>query len=201
MENYIQGIVTVLGLVNPFICVALFLQLAGGESRSEQTSTAVKAIAAVFLILALSAFFGISVLNAFGISLSAFSVAGGLILAWMGFGMLSKKPAKPDTGDHEQKAGSASVTPLILFAASPGTITGVITLSVYHSSLGLPMIALVSVGVTCLVTLALLIFAVKGSGKQHGANLLRDTMSRFMGLIVLAMGMQFALSGLKDFFG
>ena len=92
------------------------------------------------------------------------------------------------------------MTPLIMFAASPGTITGVITLSVYHSSLGLPLVALVSVGVTCLVTLALLIFAAKGSGKQHGESLLRDTLSRFMGLIVLAMGMQFALSGLKDFF-
>ena len=202
MENYIQGIATVLGLVNPFICVAMFLKLVAGELASEQVKTAVKAMAAVFLILALSAFFGITVLNAFGISLSAFSVAGGLILAWMGFGMLSKKPDKPDTAGQGQAAaaGSAVVTPLIMFAASPGTITGVITLSVYHSSLGLPLVALVSVGVTCLVTLALLIFAVKGSGKQHGESLLRDTLSRFMGLIVLAMGMQFALSGLRDFF-
>ena len=202
MENYIQGIATVLGLVNPFICVAMFLKLTGGESSSEQVKTAVKAMAAVFLILGLSAFFGIKVLNAFGISLSAFSVAGGLILAWMGFGMLSKKPNKPDTPDPAQpdSQGSTAVTPLILFAASPGTITGVITLSVYHSNLGLPLIALVSVGVTCLVTLGLLILAIKGSGAQHGESLLRDLMSRFMGLIVLAMGMQFALSGLKDFF-
>ena len=77
MENYIQGIATVLGLVNPFICVAMFLKLVAGEPSSEQVKTAVKAMAAVFIILALSAFFGITVLNAFGISLSAFSVAGG----------------------------------------------------------------------------------------------------------------------------
>ena len=45
-----------------------------------------------------------------------------------------------------------------------------------------------------------LILAITGSDAQHGESLLRDLMSRFMGLIVLAMGMQFALSGLKDFF-
>jgi multiple antibiotic resistance protein len=202
MEHYLQGIATVLGLVNPFICVALFLKLQGGESRSEQITAAVKAMVAVFVILALSAIFGVTVLNAFGISLSAFSVAGGLILAWMGFGMLSKKPDKPDSSDPAPKGGTgaASVTPLIMFAASPGTITGVITLSVYHSSLGLPLIALVSIGVACLVTLVLLVLAIRGSGGQHGESLLRDMMSRFMGLIVLAMGIQFALSGLKDFF-
>jgi multiple antibiotic resistance protein len=35
--------------------------------------------------------------------------------------------------------------PLILFAASPGTITGIITLSVAHTRFGLPITALVAV--------------------------------------------------------
>jgi small neutral amino acid transporter SnatA (MarC family) len=30
--------------------------------------------------------------------------------------------------------------------------------------------------------------------------LMRDTATRFMGLIVIAMGTQFALTGLRDFF-
>lgn len=38
-----------------------------------------------------------------------------------------------------------SLTPLILFAASPGTITGVITLSVAHAKSGIPVTALVAV--------------------------------------------------------
>ncbi len=93
------------------------------------------------------------------------------------------------------------LTPLILFAASPGTITGVITLSVAHSALGLPLTALVAVSVACAATLLILLLSIRmGSGSQKGDSLLRDTVSRFMGLIVLAMGIQFALSGLKSFF-
>jgi hypothetical protein len=50
----------------------------------------------------------------FGVSLDAFMVAGGGVLAWMRFSMLSGQPA---AGDSRSKQ---SLTPLILFAASPG---------------------------------------------------------------------------------
>jgi multiple antibiotic resistance protein len=35
---------------------------------------------------------------------------------------------------------------------------------------------------------------------QGGNGFLRDTATRFMGLIVVAMGTQFALTGARDFF-
>jgi len=54
------------------------------------------------------------------------------------------------------------LTPLILFAAGPGTITGVIT-------------------------------SINSGGLVH------DVTMRFMGLLVLAMGVQFALSGYQSF--
>jgi small neutral amino acid transporter SnatA (MarC family) len=34
-----------------------------------------------------------------------------------------------------------------------------------------------------------------------GGGLARDTVTRFLGLIVVAMGVQFALSGIRSFFG
>jgi small neutral amino acid transporter SnatA (MarC family) len=39
-----------------------------------------------------------------------------------------------------------------------------------------------------------------GSSSGSSDSLLRDTGSRLMGLIVLAMGIQFALTGLQAFF-
>jgi len=36
-------------------------------------------------------------------------------------------------------------------------------------------------------------------GKQEGDSFLRDTLTRFMGLIVLSMGTQFALTGYRAF--
>ena len=202
MNDYVQAIVTVLSLVNPAICATIFVKSQSQLARKDQIKAAVHAILAIFVILALSAVLGTKILAAFGISLSAFSVAGGLILTWMGFSMLSRKPSKPDAQDHEAEHQSASLTPLILFAASPGTITGVITLSVVHTALDLPVTALLAIAVACTATLLILLLSIRmGSGSQKGDGLLRDTVSRFMGLIVLAMGVQFALSGLKSFFG
>jgi small neutral amino acid transporter SnatA (MarC family) len=37
-------------------------------------------------------------------------------------------------------------------------------------------------------------------GTQAGNGFLRDTATRFMGLIIVAMGTRFALTGLRDFF-
>ena len=88
---------------------------------------------------------------------------------------------------------------MILFAASPGTIPGVITLAVAHTKLALPVTALVAVAVA-VTWVAMLAMARGGTGASGTGNLLHDMVTRFMGLIVIAMGVQFALTGLRNFF-
>jgi multiple antibiotic resistance protein len=83
--------------------------------------------------------------------------------------------------------------------ASPGTITGVITLSVAHSTDNLPITALVAITIALTITWLIMILAGRSSGDKK-PGLAQDVSSRFMGLIVLAMGVQFALSGLSEFF-
>ena len=75
------------------------------------------------VILTLSALVGTQLLHLFGVSLDAFMVAGGGVLAWMGFSMLSGQGSSEAPRDAAPNS-AASLTPLILFAASPGTITG-----------------------------------------------------------------------------
>jgi len=84
---------------------------------------------------------------------------------------------------------------LILFAASPGTITGVITISAAHTRLHLPTTALVAIGVATATTWLVMLVAARIVGKLAGSGFLRDTTSRLMGLLVLSMGVQFALTG------
>jgi multiple antibiotic resistance protein len=88
---------------------------------------------------------------------------------------------------------------LILFAASPGTITGVITIAAAHSRLRLPTTALVAVATATAVTWLVMLLAARLAGKRQGGGFLRDTITRLMGLIVLSMGVQFALSGFHAF--
>ena len=91
---------------------------------------------------------------------------------------------------------------MILFAASPGTITGVITLAVAHAKLALPVTALVAVVVATVVMWVVMALVAHGGSRARGAGgLLNDMVTRFMGLIVIAMGVQFALTGFHNFFG
>ena len=107
----------------------------------------------------------------------------------------SAGPGPSKEGSDEKR----SIGPLILFAASPGTITGVITLAVAHSRPLLPVTALVAVAVATAVLWILMVLMARGGTRAPG-GLLRDTATRFIGLIIVAMGVQFALTGARSFF-
>ena len=206
MSQQLQAIATVLSLVNPAICAAIFSKLENGRGSNAKIADAIKAGIAILMILALAAIFGAKVLKLFGISLDAFSCAGGFVLAWMGFGMIkgsqegdseNQDSVSKKTTD-EPSSVSVSLTPLVLFAASPGTITGVITLAVAHSRMDFPVTALVAVIVAVVVTVpAMMLLSIFGGNKQGG--FVRETIRSLMGLIVVAMGFQFALTGIKAF--
>jgi multiple antibiotic resistance protein len=198
VEQYAQAILTVLSLINPVICGAMFAKAAGRESRSRQIGDATRAALAISVILGGAAIAGARLLAVFGVSLNAFQVAGGMVLVWMGFLML--RGTSSPTADEKAADTKASLTPLILFGASPGTITGVITLSVAHTGDGVPVTALAAIVVALTITWLVMILAAGSSGKKK-QGLMHDVTSRFMGLLVLAMGVQFALSGLRAFLG
>ena len=197
MKEQLQAIVTVLSLVNPAICGAMFAQIEENRSRGQQLADATKAMLATTVILTVSALIGTQLLHLFGVSLDAFMVAGGGVLAWMGFSMLSGQATSPKSQNAPSNSG-ASLTPLVLFAASPGTITGVITLSAAHTGLDLPVTALVAIAVAGLLTWLVLLLVSRAAKASEGGSA-RDMITRFMGLIVLSMGVQFALTGLRKF--
>jgi multiple antibiotic resistance protein len=195
MKEQLQAIVTVMSLVNPAICGMMFVQAMAGHSRSRQLLEATKAALAILVILVAAALVGTQLLHLFGVSLDAFMVAGGGVLAWMGFSMLSGQQAEAAAPASELNS-EASLTPLILFAASPGTITGVITISAAHTRLELPLTALLAIAVACASTWVVMLLAARVAGRQGTGGFVRDTLTRLMGLIVLSMGVQFALTGL-----
>jgi multiple antibiotic resistance protein len=112
--------------------------------------------------------------------------------------MLRGNSLQSKSPSNDGAKGKRSLTPMMLFAASPGTITGVITLAVAHAKLALPVTALVAVVVAAGVMWIVMVLVAHGGTRASG-GLLRDTATRFMGLIVLAMGVQFALTGFHDF--
>jgi multiple antibiotic resistance protein len=199
MKEQLQAIVTVLSLVNPVICGAMFARIEAQRSAAERRADAMKVALAIVAILAAVALIGTQLLRLFGISIDAFMVAGGAVLAWMGFSMLSGHASSSRVSTDTASVAGSSLMPLILFAASPGTITGVITLSAAHTRLGFPTTALAAVVVASGVTWLTMLFVGRVAHEAGGGGTARELVTRFMGLIVLSMGVQFALTGLRQF--
>jgi multiple antibiotic resistance protein len=200
MQNTLQAVITVLTLINPAICAATFLRIEAGRTFREKLVDASSAALAVVTILVIAALVGEQLLNMFGVSLNAFMVAGGTVLALIGFGMLrgSGNGAQTQTDGRDQ--GRPSLTPLVLFAASPGTITGVITLAIAHTPHRLPVTAIVAICVATAVMWLVIVLAARfGNQSQSKPSFVRDTITQFMGLIVIAMGVQFVLNGIAAF--
>jgi multiple antibiotic resistance protein len=198
-HQILQAIVTVLAVINPVVCSAIFLTLTPKLPPSQRRHSAVKVAFSILVILLASALVGLKVLSVFGISLDVFRVVGGTIIAYMGFDMLRGShtvvQAPPADGDVNE---NSSMAPLIMFAAGPGTITAVVTLAAVHTPDALPVTAIIAALVGAGITLLALLLAIRlGSRIGRGTQAI---VTRFMGLIVTSMGMQFVLEGLKAFF-
>jgi multiple antibiotic resistance protein len=161
------------------ICDAMFARIEAGQNHATRLADVTRAALAVLVILVVAALAGTRVLQVFGVSLDAFSVARGGVLWWIGFTMLRADSAPAQDPSKEAADGKRSITLLILFAASPGTITGVITLAVAHAGLLLPVTALVAVAVVMAVMWIVMVLMARGGTRAPG-RFLRDTATRFM---------------------
>src|SRR5499427_8373083 len=155
LHDMVQAIVTVLAVINPVVCGAIFLTLTPKLAPAQRRLAAVRVALSILIILVASALIGLKILSVFGISLDVFRIVGGIIIAYMGFDMLRGRQtvgqASPTSDDH---AAPNSFTPLIMFAAGPGTITTVVTMAAVHTPDDLPITAIVAAIVGARVTLA-----------------------------------------------
>jgi multiple antibiotic resistance protein len=179
------------------VCGVLLMQVSGGTSLKHCWRDATKAALTVLVILILSALLGKHVLQVFGISIEAFEIVGGVIIAYIGFGMFGDK-SDADAAAVGEKP-EASLSSLVMFAASPGTIATVIALSAAHNSEGIPVTILVgSVGAVFLTWVIMLLVVV---AEDRINKAVQHLFTRFMGLILISMGLQFVLTGWKAFMG
>jgi multiple antibiotic resistance protein len=197
-HQLVQAIVTVLAVINPVVCGSIFLTLTPKLAPAQRRWAAAKVSLSILIILVASALIGLKVLSIFNISVDVFRIVGGMIIAYMGFDMLRGGHTvgqAPPTDDDA--AAPNPLAPLSMFAAGPGTITAIVTLAAVHSPEGLPVTAIVVAVVGAAVTYSVLLLVIAVGSRLGGGT--QAVVTRFMGLIVASMGMQFVLTGLKEF--
>ncbi len=182
-----------LAVINPVVCGIMFLQIRGDQGIKGSAQQAVKTMLTVWIILIAAAMAGHYILGAFGISMDAFKIVGGVILAYIGLQMISGP--KQNNNESDQSSG---LNRLIMFAASPCTITMVITLSAVHDKKGIPVNAIIGTTAAVIITTLIIILMERTAGKKKAGG--QTMVTKLMGLIIVAMGVQFLLDGIKDYF-
>jgi len=193
MNQLVQATITVLAVVNPIVSAAILMEIVAGQPRRDRILAATRAALTILVILVVAGLIGRFVLQAYGISMETFRIVGGIIIATIGFQMMGGGlQGKDDSRDPK-----TDLSRLVMFAASPGTIATVVTLSAVHTADGLPLTALIAVVVVVLITWVTMVAMVTISrgAPSHG----QQFATKFMGLIVIAMGLQFALEGYRAF--
>ncbi|MCX3309561.1 MarC family NAAT transporter [Pantoea vagans] len=206
------GLVVILPLANPLTTVALFLGLAGDMNFQERNRQARQASIYVFAIMVVAWYAGSAVLNTFGISIPGLRMAGGLIVAFIGFRMLF--PAKPaghsveakhklDEQEATKEPVNIAFVPLAMpSTAGPGTIAMIISsASTVRSGVDFPawVISVAPVLTFLLVSLILWI-SLRSSGaimKLVGKSGI-EAISRLMGFLLVCMGVQFIINGVLE---
>ena len=202
MNEFLQAFVSLLAITNPIIAAPMFLGIVAGMPVAARRRAAGQAAMAVLAILAGAAIGGRYILELFGISLDAFRTAGGLVIILVGLDMLRGSPSgiQHDEASPEDAEDRIVVPFAMPLVAGPGAITTAITLSVaYPSRLYLPVVALLASVATAAVLWATLRLALVR--QRLATPRVERIFTRFMGLILVAIGFQIGMLGIRDFFG
>lgn len=190
-------------VVNPITAMPVFMSLTEGDTDEEKAVTARKASVYMFFVLITFLLAGTYILSFFGISLPGIRIAGGLVIMRAGFSMMN-----PDTGGRKlsqedteaaMDKDDVSFSPLAMpLLSGPGSIAVVIGFGSQTSGVIDYIIHGVAVFLTALLAFGILRVAPwlnKVIGKSG-----MTVITRMMGFIALAIGVQFVINGISRFF-
>jgi multiple antibiotic resistance protein len=198
-QHYLLGLFAV---ANNVSAIPLYLGLIHGRSKQEQHRLCLIATLTAFLTMLISMLAGMAILSFFEITIPAFRIAGGLLLINTGFGMM--KPVEHEAEQVQPKGFSqvisAAVIPIgIPLTTGAGTMSTVILFaeSLHHQwphewKLLAAIVAMTLITYVSFRRAPVLVRVLGQTGM--------DVFTKVFGLITLAIGVQFILSGIAAAF-
>ena len=197
---FIFSFSTIFTLTNPIGLTPVYLSLVTEFNQEERERIAQKGSITAFIILILFALIGNIIFSFYGITISAFKIAGGILFFRTGIQMLEAKISRSRSTPKEEKEATIkeeiAYTPIgIPLIAGPGAITSVMILSSDASGVEFKLILLGSIALVTTLTF----FIFQGGSyltKKFGTTGLR-IVQRIMGLILMVISIQFIIDGIK----
>jgi len=205
-QPIVLTIVTLLPIMNPFSTAPLFVSLTADYDEKRRNREARLACLYAFGLLVTFLLLGAAIIDFFRISVPGLRVAGGLIISMIGFKMLFPGLATASTASGEKDDPDIAFTPIAMPSlAGPGSISVVLTAAAQIRNLRPENWEVIYAGVIVgmLVTLVISFLVLRAAAafvKVMGATGI-DAMTRIFGFLLIAIGMQFLLTGISDFYG
>ena len=183
-------------IVDPISTSLIFNALTKGRTTAYCRKMAIRSVCLSTVLVLCFGFWGIDLLRVLGIQMESFRIAGGLLLFYVAFGMITK----PDTSDDNQpvtEQDDISVFPLsIPLIAGPGCLTLTVLLFSKVSEKNESFIPLViALLVIYLITLICFLFS-KTLAKFVGQTI-NNIFKRLLGVLLASLAIQFIADGVK----
>jgi multiple antibiotic resistance protein len=201
IELFTTAFITLAVIIDPPGCAPIFASLTRGTAAAHRRAMAVRATLVAWCILVFFALLGEPLLRTLGISLSAFRLAGGIMLFMIALDMVferrterREKRAKEIEESPEEE--DISVFPMAIpMIAGPGSIASIMLLSARAEGTveGLTVLA----AMTSVILLTLLALLAAGPLMKLIGAKLEAMITRILGVILAALAAQFVLDGLE----
>lgn len=201
-EFVLLSVTSIFFLVDPFAVIPMFLAMSADSQEAERRSMARRSAWTCAIVLCSFAVAGSLIFKAFGITLPAFKIAGGIILLQIGLDMLQARQSGTKVTPEETEEGTAksdaSIIPLGMpMLAGPGAISTVMVLVGESHSIWKHVVIYATIILSAYVSFLVL------AGASRVRRYLGETgiriMMRLMGLLLVALAVQFVANGLIDF--
>ena len=199
MELFIFLFAALFSVLNPIGTVPIFVGLTQDYTKKERARVAIWTGFNVFVILIISFFLGQYVLEFFGITITALRIAGGIIIASSGFGLLNgnfskNKGINKKVQEDIENRNDIALTPLAMpMLAGPGSMS--LLIAYYQEHHG----TTADIAFSCLAifVVSVLIYIILHSAhylaKYLGASGI-VAISRIVGFLTIAIGIQYIIS-------
>jgi len=198
----ITAIATAFTIIDPIGMVPLSLTVMAGAPPDVRRRTIDKAVIVATCVVIFMGLVGRAVLDYLGITLPAFSIAGGVLLLLISIDMLFARPSGTrKTEEEEQEAilnENVAVFPLAIpMLAGPGTIATVLLLvSLAHNDPVRVTVVFVSFGLA-LFTAWLTMRGADVISRYAGKTGIH-VVTRLLGIILSALAVQFIINGIAQ---
>jgi multiple antibiotic resistance protein len=202
---YLAIVATLFAIVDPIGTLPFYVSLTQGFSTADRNVILHRSCIVLGTVLAVFALVGRFLFQLFGFTLYAFEIAGGVLLFFVAFDMLRGEIAKVRLSAEDREEAIArrdelSVVPLgIPLLAGPGAIS---TVMIFEGSAPDTLLAViatfVAIGVTTVATYFILRYGPRILDSIGRVGIM--AMTRVLGLILAAVGVQFVINGILGVF-